>query len=708
MKRALFFVSVIILMLLCTSCGGHKLYINSELVPVKTGTSEGTVMPSDDLEPEKPSSLKYSFPVNGDGYTVDGYNYVGRTLVIPEKYDDGKNGEHPVYHIGFNAFRDCKTLKNITIPASVKNLYSNAFDGCRYLQTVTFSEQSELAHIHSNAFSGCSFLKSIEIPASVQAIETNAFADCKRLSDVRFAESSHLEYIGSDAFLNCSSLKSIILPNSLLHIENAFNGCNSLATITTPFVGTRKTSTLLISGETVVSEWTEGSPDANFGTATRNIKNIVITGGSSEANLDMSKVVISADEGTTVTLPARMTAPPRLNIHSQATLVIEEGGRFRAENNCIVDSDGTLLSVPWDTSAFPLISGVKKIGKNVFSQCKQYTDIALPDSVEDIDITAFNKTIVHSLAWIGNEEYLVENNSIIEKESRKIIWACEYSTIPENVRIIGKDVFSGMKIESIALPASVTEIEEQAFYNCENLASLSLPADSALTTIGIRAFSHCSKLTSFPAATCLEKIENYAFAYCKELSSFIFDSALNYIGNQGFCGTALTSVVLPDCVVSSECFCNCTELVSADISRFSGQYLPNSLFFGCVKLQEVLLNPAIVNIGYDCFRNCSSLTEITLPTALRYIDSHAFTSCSRLKNILIPVNVHTIMQNAFYGCSGLESFLFENTTPFYWEMNDLEKTNNPTLESHVLVDVTTTENNLTTFVKYNKIGYYQR
>ena len=68
MKRALFFVSVIILMLLCTSCGGHKLYINSELVPVKTGTSEGTVMPSDDLEPEKPSSLKYSFPVNGDGY----------------------------------------------------------------------------------------------------------------------------------------------------------------------------------------------------------------------------------------------------------------------------------------------------------------------------------------------------------------------------------------------------------------------------------------------------------------------------------------------------------------------------------------------------------------------------------------------------------------------------------------------------------------
>ena len=265
-----------------------------------------------------------------------------------------------------------------------------------------------------------------------------------------------------------------------------------------------------------------------------------------------------------------------------------------------------------------------------------------------------------------------------------------------------------MKIESIALPASVTEIEEQAFYNCENLASLSLPADSALTTIGIRAFSHCSKLTSFPAATCLEKIENYAFAYCKELSSFVFDSALNYIGNQGFCGTALTSVVLPDCVVSNECFCNCTELVSADISRFSGQHLPNSLFFGCVKLQEVLLNPAIVNIGYDCFRNCSSLTEITLPTALQYIGSHAFASCSGLKNILIPVNVRTIMQNAFYGCSGLESFLFENTTPFYWEMNDLEKTNNPTLESHVLVDVTTTENNLTTFVKYNKIGYYQR
>ena len=76
--------------------------------------------------------------------------------------------------------------------------------------------------------------------------------------------------------------------------------------------------------------------------------------------------------------------------------------------------------------------------------------------------------------------------------------------------------------------------------------------------------------------------------------------------------------------------------------------------------------------------------------------------------MLIPANVTQIGNNAFYKCSGLESFIFESTVPFYYRLSQYEKENNPFAEADVPIDVSTTERNIKTFVKYSKIGYYER
>lgn len=718
MKRALLYIVIILLLLFGVSCTNNIINENTVLTPVKTGVSsdEGQNNPpqeSSSLFPERKPELRYAQQMTTGnrvtGYWVSGYNYIGSALVIPETYDDGINGELPVYGISSEAFRDCDYLKSVTIPYSIKDIDSEAFADCSSLQTVNFSEQSNLTQISDNTFSGCTSLQSITIPSSVKYIGSEAFANCKRLENVRFVDDSKLEAIGKNAFLNCNKIAEIVIPDSLSLMDSAFNGCTSLKKVTVPFIGTRKTTTFLYPeiGK-VIEEWTEGGLLLNFGSATNSIESITVTGGNRTANFDMSRVSITLNEGMTLSLSAKITALPSLSYPQGSTLIVEEGGKFRVENNCVIDSDGTLCRVPEDIDSFPQVSGVKKIGEKVFTSCEQYTDIVLPSSIEDIDLSAFNKLSVLSLSWDGNEKYRVQNNCIIEKESEKVVWGCSSSTIPEGTLIIGESAFEGTKIENVIFPSSLTEIKERAFYECTTLSSVTIPSDCNLTTIGIRAFGHCEDLSSFPIANALKKIDDYAFSYCLKLNSFTFNPSLYFIGKQAFCCTALSSVVLSECIVDDGCFCDCKELISADFSLLKSQFLASNVLYGCTKLQTVTLPDHVLYLGSCCFYRCVSLSEITLPSELVSIGEKDFFECSALKTMLIPANVTQIGNNAFYKCSGLESFIFESTVPFYYRLSQYEKENNPFAEADVPIDVSTTERNIKTFVKYSKIGYYER
>ena len=61
------------------------------------------------------SQAKYEY--NGtDEYTLIKYILTTETLMIPETYNDGVNGEHPVVGIGENAFKDNKKISKIILP----------------------------------------------------------------------------------------------------------------------------------------------------------------------------------------------------------------------------------------------------------------------------------------------------------------------------------------------------------------------------------------------------------------------------------------------------------------------------------------------------------------------------------------------------------------------------------------------------------------
>jgi hypothetical protein len=94
-------------------------------------------------------------------------------------------------------------LKEITIPANVKNIGRHAFYNCSQLESVVFEENSQLETICAYAFSDCTSLKTITIPANVKEIEFNAFYNCYNLEKVTFEEKLQLTTISEYAFYNC-------------------------------------------------------------------------------------------------------------------------------------------------------------------------------------------------------------------------------------------------------------------------------------------------------------------------------------------------------------------------------------------------------------------------------------------------------------------------------------------------------------------------
>jgi len=128
------------------------------------------------------------------------------------------------------AFFDCR-LTSVTISNSVKEIRTNAFDGCESLKSVSLS--NAMTEIAGSTFSHCINLETIEIPNSITSIGWYAFYACYKLQSIVLPKS--LKRIDHGAFLECSGLQSLDIPDLVEFIGPfAFSGCESLASIRIP------------------------------------------------------------------------------------------------------------------------------------------------------------------------------------------------------------------------------------------------------------------------------------------------------------------------------------------------------------------------------------------------------------------------------------------------------------------------------------------
>ncbi len=167
-------------------------------------------------------------------------------------------------------------------------------------------------------------------------------------------------------------------------------------------------------------------------------------------------------------------------------------------------------------------------------------------------------------------------------------------TVPDTVTRIWHHAFCDtFWLEKITLPESVTVIDSYAFYDCSRLGSISIP--DTIERIGYGAFLCCDALVYNTSENCY------------------------WLGNEENLSVVLVKV--------KEDRRDLTELVLGEEVRI----ISYAAFYGCDKLESILLPSALVSIGDSAFGNCAALESIEIPEGVKHIDRGAFFGCASME-----------------------------------------------------------------------------
>ena len=201
-------------------------------------------------------------------------------------------------------------------------------------------------------------------------------------------------------------------------------------------------------------------------------------------------------------------------------------------------------------------------------------------------------------------------------------------SLPEGLTNICDNAFyQCSNLQSIIIPNTVTSIGRQAFINCTSLKQVTL--SNAVETIGHSAFSSTS-ITSITLPSSVTSIEDYAFSYCEKLTEITIPGSVSSIGNNAFQ--------------------YCEQLSKATIEE-GVKSIGNSAFQYCSKMTDISLPSSLISIGSSAFSSCSALASVVIPEQITTIEASTFSNCSSLKEVTLPNNLQTIGDNAFYSCS---------------------------------------------------------
>ncbi|MFR4476400.1 MAG: leucine-rich repeat domain-containing protein [Ruminococcus callidus] len=151
----------------------------------------------------------------------------------------------------------------------------------------------------------------------------------------------------------------------------------------------------------------------------------------------------------------------------------------------------------------------------------------------------------------------------------------------------------------------IVSIGEEAFANCTSLQSVTIPA--SVTEIGSAAFYGCTALTKVTVPDAVTKIEQGTFFSCTALTDLTLGKDTTEIGDMafGYC-TSLETVTLPDTV----------------------ETLGDQLFYYCTALDDISIPDKVTELGSYTFYGCLALKSFEVPVNLEDIGAHVLCGVS--------------------------------------------------------------------------------
>ncbi len=407
------------------------------------------------------------------------------------------------------AFRDCKALKQVTLPDQLVTMPKHTFADCTSLETVTFG--TGLTSIGNWAFSGCSSLQAADFPASLDSIGEGGFSGCTSLAEVHLNEG--LETIGAGAFDGVA-------------------------------FGRQDLSGAIISEPLTIP----GSVTTIGGAAFRNsacLKTVEFENGAAELIMD-SGYQYEGNQGAfkgckalkQVTLPDQLVTMPKHTFADCTSLeTVTFGTGLTSIGNWAFSGCSSLQAADFPAS-------LDSIGEGGFSGCTSLAEVHLNEGLETIGAGAFDGvafgrqdlsgaiiseplTIPGSVTKIGGAAF---RNSVclevveFENGAAELVMDSGYQYEGN------QGAFKGCKaLKQVTLPDQLVTLPKHTFDGCTSLEEVQFGVN--LKSIGNSAFEGCSSLQWLYPQDSLETIEANAFTNCKELTILYIPQKVTKIGD---------------------------------------------------------------------------------------------------------------------------------------------------------------------------------
>ena len=636
--------------------------------------------------------------------TAEGYDMVFAILDDKAKtcqvgYFDGDWGKGAV---------DKESVEgSLTIPATVNGytvvkIGKYAFN--EIYQKISVTIPNTVTTIGEYAFADCSGLTSLELPASVTTIGEYAFSGVSNVTSITVA-AGNTTYDSRD---NCNAIietatnkllvgfKATTIPATVTEIgDGAFVNLYDYtltipSTITTidnyAFSGSRltlqveRTTPLEITEDVFQNVW-----DSSLRVPVGSKAAYAEAPGWSSFDR-----ILEGNEGATFTVQTAEGYDMVFTVLDETAKTCQVGYLNGSWDNPAVNRE----SVEGSVTIPEVVEGytVVKIGKHAFNNVSGMTSVNIPNTVTAIDEYAFSSCdglasfeLPANVVSLGDYALISINNvtsfkvaegntiydsrgncnAIIEKATNKLLYGCKTTIIPASVTEIGSNAFYNVLHGcTIIIPSTITKIDDHAFSN----TNMTLQVEHT-TPLQIND----EQYNGFESST-LRVPTGCKAAYASATGWKNFGSILE--GNEGSVITSTTAegwemvfTILDETAKTCQVGYLNGSWDNPAVNRESVE--------GSVTIPEVVEGYTVVKIGKYALHNVYKMTSVTIPNTVTSIENEAFASVYNC-TIHLPSAISMIGDYAFSWCENL-LFEVEHTTPLDIQETVFNELRNSTL-----------------------------
>jgi len=538
------------------------------------------------------------------------------------------------YAVDREAFKDCTSLQSLDLSA-LRNTGDGAFRGTSGLTSVTLTGNTKLSK-YMFAESG---LNNVTIYNKGTVLPEYAFLNCKNLTSVTFEE--NLVEIGAGAFRGCEKLNSVEFKKNVATISDYAFSKTDIGRLTLPsgevvignnaFDGASKLTTIVIKRDTQINAL-KASTFANTAVSTFEVEE-----GSTLYSADGGLLLDKA--GTTIILAARNAAY----------------GEYIVDAKYVKIGDGAFAGA--DITKLVITNPDTIIGNYAFADCKNLTEVVLPES-------AGNMTI-------GKRAFTSDGNLKTVANLDKVTTVGDYAFAATGITNIvlaenatyGEGAFFTAKLETVTVGKNST-FGLGAFQSCEYLKTVNMPADGNVH-FGKVCFAYDAQLVNIDLSKTDAIIEDQTFFNCLALKVANLQNVTE-VGEYAFSNCkSLETVTMPVVVTIKEGAFGKT-MTNGAATIFYSLTLPETLktigdsaFLGNTELNEIEIPASVENFGKYVFTYCTGLERVVLHENVKEIKDFCFAGCTALKTINLE-NVEKFGLYSFTSCSALETINLSN------------------------------------------------